>query len=197
MRRVFQGFKDRTIVRWLTAGKAPATHSYANYSDIGRNAARRIVETAISEGSSIDRRKLETDIRFLARTPAGAQQLEQALASSGEGKASLTVRALIYQVMADLACQADLVPRQVCVWSVFCSTALWAAAAVILVGAGLDLISRLIWLAGLAAALSSIGLAVTGLAALRRRNVLAEVELMRALAAACESFSDDPAGGSV
>lgn len=197
MRRGFQGFKDRTILRWLTAGKAVTASSLANNTDIGRDAARRIVKGVIAQGANIDRRQMEADIRILARAPDGAQQLEQVLVSSGAEKASLMVRALIYQVMADLACRVDLFPRQAGVWSVFCLTALWAGAAILLAGVDLDPSLRLMWLAGLAVAFSSVGLAVTGLAALRRKNVLADVEQIRALVAACESFSDDPAGSSV
>lgn len=197
MRRGFQGFKAKTIVRWLTAGKAVTARSLAKNTDIGRDGARRIVKGVMAQESSIDRRQLGADILLLARAPDGVQQLEQALASSGNHEVPLMVRALIYHVMADLACRADLFPRQAGVWSVFCLTALWAGAAILLAGVDLDPSLRLMWLAGLAVAFSSVGLIITGLAALRRRNVLAEVELIRALVVVFESFSGNPAGGSV
>lgn len=194
MRRGFQGFKAKTIARRLTAGKAVTARSLANNADMGRDTARRIVEAAVTEGSSIDRRQLGADILLLARAPDGVQQLEHALASSGDHKAPLMARALIFQLMADLACRADHFPRQAGVWSVCCLAALWAGAAVLLVGIDLDPRLRLIWLGGIGAAFSSVGLTITGFAALGRRNALAEVELMRSLMEAC--FADGLAGGS-
>ena len=117
---------------------------------------------------------------------AGLQHLEHVLTSFDDENLEMTVRALIYRVMADLTCEADLMLQRDRIWSICCVAIGCAGAVVILAAIGVDPTWRLIGLAGTAAVLASIGLAITWLAARRRGRLLIEATAVQALTAACK-----------
>lgn len=167
-------------------GKLTKAHFSADRGSCGREVADRIIEAVTVHGSNVDHQQLEIDIRRLAHNPAGGRLLEDALGDHADEDVGLIVQALIYRIAADLTCKSELFACSLALWSVFGVAAMLAGAAVLLAATDPNMTWHLWWLAGAAVALSSVGLAA---AALRRRNTLAEVAALRAMAVACKTVT--------
>ena len=146
-------------------------------------AAVRIAEALTRRAVRVEQQLLAADIRILARDPSGPRHLEQALTSYDDDEVTIMVRALIHQTAADLTCEADQFLHQVCVWSIFWVAAGSAGASMLLAAISVDPTWRLNGLAFATAVFAGVGLAIVGLAARRRKGMLAEAAAMHALLA--------------
>jgi len=153
----------------------------------GRRLADGVIDAIIADGSDVDQKQVETNLRKLACEPDGLQHLEEALETYGDGGIAIIAEAQCHRIAADLTCAADLRFRQVRIFSILGVAMGCATAVMVFCATKATPIWRLTGLTSAVALISGIGLVARIFAARRRRVLLREAGAMKALAAGCRS----------